>query len=185
MAGDKKKALEEERAIVFVDESGFYLLPFTSRTYAPKKETPVLRHKLSHEHLSVISGITEQGKLYIQVREESFKGPSVVEFLQHLLKHIPGKLLVIWDGAPIHRSKDVKRFLSEEADGRVHLERLPAYSPDLNPDEGVWQYLKCVCLKNVCCKDLGHLKRELKRAIRTLRSRKHIISGCFKRMEYV
>jgi transposase len=171
--------------IVFVDESGFYLLPFTSRTYAPKKETPVLRHKLSHEHLSVISGITEQGRLYIQIREESFKGPAVVEFLRHLLKHIPGKLLVIWDGSPIHRSQDVKTFLSEGANGRLQLERLPPYSPDLNPDEGVWQYLKCVCLKNICCKDLSHLKRELKRAIRTLRSRKHVITGCFKRMEYV
>ena len=161
------------------------MLRFTSRTYAPKKETPVLRHKLSHEHLSVISGITEQGRLYIQVREKSFNGPDVVEFLQHLLRHVSGKLLVIWDGSPIHRGKDVKNFLLEEANGRVQLERLPPYSPDLNPDEGIWQYLKCVCLKNICCKDLTHLKRELKRAIRTLRSRKQVIFGCFKRMEFV
>ncbi|MDR2605146.1 MAG: transposase [Desulfovibrio sp.] len=72
-----KKAAEEGRTIVFVDESGLYLLPFTRRTYAPKKETPVLRHKLNHEHLSVISGITEQGRLYIQVREKSLMRISV------------------------------------------------------------------------------------------------------------
>lgn len=161
------------------------MLPFTSRTYAPKKETPILRHKLSHEHLSVISGITEQGKLYIQMQEKFFKSPDVVDFLQHLLKRIPGKLLVIWDGAPIHRSKDIKTFLSKGANRRVQLERLPPYSPDLNPDEGVWQYLKCVCLKNICCKGLDHLKQELKKAIRILRSRKQVITGCFRRMEYV
>jgi transposase len=161
------------------------LLPFTGRSYAPKKQTPILRHKLSHEHLSVISGITEQGKLYIQVREKSFKGPNAVEFLQHLLRHIPGKILVIWDGSPIHRSKDIKKFLTEGGSERIQLEQLPPYSPDLNPDEGVWQYLKCVCLKNICCRDLKQLKRELKRAIRTLRSRKQVIIGCFKGVKYV
>jgi transposase len=137
---------------------------------------------LSREHLSAISGITEKGKLYIQLRDKSFKGPDVVIFLQHLLKHIPGKIMVIWDGASIHRSKEIKKFLSSGGSERIHLERLPSYSPDLNPDEGVWQYLKCVCLKNVCCLNLNHLKQELKKAIRTLRSRKHIISGCFRRI---
>jgi transposase len=155
------------------------------KTYAPKRSTPILRNKLSHEHLSVISGITQKGRLYIQIRDHSFKGGDVVEFLRHLLKHIPGKILVVWDGAPIHRSKDIKAFLSKESAGRIHLERLPPYAPDLNPDEGVWQYLKCVCLKNICCQDLKHLKQKLKRAISLLRSRKHIISACFERMDYV
>ncbi|MDR2161460.1 MAG: transposase [Desulfovibrio sp.] len=91
----------------------------------------------------------------------------------------------IWDGAPIHRSKELKRFLSEESQGRIHLERLPPYSPDLNPNEGVWQYLKCVCLKNVSCQDIRNLKKELKGAISILRSRRHIITACFERMEYV
>ena len=170
---------------MFVDESGFYLLPFTSRTYAPKHETPILRHKLSREHLSLISGITEEGRLYIQKREHSFKGSDIVGFLQHLLQHIPGKILVIWDGAPIHRSKEVKKFLAQGGGKRIHLERLPSYAPDLNPDEGVWQYLKCVCLKNICCPDLKSLKKEVSRAISYFRSRKWAIIGCIKRMIYV
>lgn len=161
------------------------MLPFTGKTYAPSGNTPILRSKLGREHLSVISGITQEGRLYIQIREHTFKSPDVVGFLRHLLKHISGKILVIWDGAPIHRSKELKRFLSEESQGRLHLESLPPYSPDLNPDEGVWHYLKCVCLKNVCCQDISSLKKELKRAISILRSRKHIITACFERMEYV
>ena len=59
----------------------------------------------THDHLSAMSGITPEGKLYITVQESSYKGPDVVSFLRHLLRHIPGKLLVLWDRAPIHRSK--------------------------------------------------------------------------------
>ncbi len=59
-------------------------------------------------------------------------------FLRLLLRKIPGKLLVIWDGSPIHRAKVIKEFLAAGAAKRLHLERLPGYAPDLNPQEGVW-----------------------------------------------
>jgi transposase len=129
---------------VFVDESTFYLLPATVRTYAPKGETPLLCAPCSYEHLSVITGITPSGKLLMQVHEHSIRGEQVVDFLQHLLRHLPGKLLIIWDGASIHRCEVVKRLLAEGGAQRIHLERLPSYAPDLNPDEGIWQYLKHV-----------------------------------------
>ena len=48
----------------------------------------------------------------------------MVKFLQHLLRHLPGKLLVLWDGAPIHRSKVVKEFLVQGVAARIHLEQL-------------------------------------------------------------
>jgi len=96
----------------------------------------------------------------------------------HLLRHIEGKLLAIWDGLPAHRSRKVKDFLSE-AEGRVHLEQLPSYAPDLNPDEGVWQYLKNVELKNVCCEHIGALKRQLRLAFERLRHKTDVITGCF------
>jgi len=107
------------------------LLPFAGKTYAPKRKTPILYNKLSHEHLSVISAISRRSRLYIQIRDSSFKGQDVVEFLRHLLKHIPGKILVVWDGSPIHRSKAIKKFLAEGGSERIHLESLPPYSPDL------------------------------------------------------
>jgi transposase len=71
-------------------------------------------------------------------------------FLKHALRQIPGKLLVIWDGSPIHRARAVKDFLaSGVAENRLQLEQLPGYAPDLNPDEGIWKHLKYVELKNV------------------------------------
>ena len=163
---------------MFVDESGFYLLPMVSRTYAPVGQTPVIREYLTRDHLSAISGITPEGKLYMMVQEQAYRGPDVVNFLRHLLRHIPGKLLVLWDRGPIHRSRVVKEFLAAGAAARIHLEQLPAYAPELNPDEGIWSYLKGVELKNVSCQGLTQLRGELRLAKERLRHKTHIILGC-------
>lgn len=154
-------------------------MPFVCRTYAPKGKTPHLRSKLSREHLSVMSGISPAGRLYVQIQENSFKGADVVSFLRHLLTHITGKILVVWDGCPIHRSKEIKKFLVEDASKRIWIERLPPYCPDLNPDEGVWNYLKRVCLKNQIFPGLKELGKGLRKAIRMFRSRPHLIQACF------
>jgi hypothetical protein len=103
MASDQKKAEAEGRTIVYVDEAAFYLLPAVVRTYAPVGETPVLQAPTSYAHLSVISGVTESGKLYVHQQEKAYRGPAVVDFLEHLQRHIAGSILVVWDGASIHR----------------------------------------------------------------------------------
>ncbi len=164
--------------MVFTDQSGFYLLPLVLRTYAPAGQTPVIKEYLSHDHLSAMSAITPEGKLYMTAQDHSYKGPDVVNFLRHLLRHIPGKLLVLWDRAPIHRSKVVKEFLAKGAAARIHLEQLPPYAPELNPDEGIWNYLKRVEMKNLSCQNLPHLRSELRRAKERLRHKTQIIQAC-------
>ena len=180
LAGPQKGAVEEGRTIVFVDESGFYLLPAVVHTYAPVGKTPVLYEQLSREHLSAISAITQEGKLYMMEQDRAFKGPDVVRFLKHLLRRIAGKLLVVWDGSPIHRAKAVKEFLKGGAASRLKLERLPGYAPELNPDEGIWKHLKYVELKNMCCRNLSEMRRELRKAKERLRHKVHVIRGCIK-----
>ena len=103
-------------------QSGFYLLPMVVRTYAPIGKTPILKENLTRDHLSAMSGITLEGKLYMIEQERAFKGEDVVRFLKHLMGHIPGKLLIIWDGSPIHRSRAVKDFLASGASLRLKLE---------------------------------------------------------------
>lgn len=174
----QEKAEAEGYTIVFVDESGFYLLPMVVRTYAPVGETPLIKCFLTYDHLSAISGITPQSKLYMMVQAHSFKSPDVVRFLEHLLRHIPGKILVVWDGAPIHRSQVIKDFLANGGSERILLERLPDYAPEWNPDEGIWNYLKRVELKNVVCRDLSHLRQELRKATERLRHKQNIIRSC-------
>lgn len=146
------------------------------RTYAPRGQTPVLRYRY-WEHLSAISAITLEGKLYTMTREEAFDGSAIVRFLEHLLQHISGKLLVVWDRLPAHRSQVVKDFLSQGASQRLHLAQFPSYAPELNPDEGVWHYLKNVELKNLCCHDIQELRDELRKAIARLRHKTDVIQG--------
>ena len=184
LAGAQKGAADDGRTIVWVDESGFYLLPARVRTYAPQGQTPVLRVPLTRDHLSAISAITATGKLFLTVQQRAFRGPDVVRFLRHLLAHLPGRLLVIWDGSPIHRARVVKDFLAAGAARRLHLERLPAYAPDLNPDEGVWRHLKHVELRNTCCRDLTHLHTVLVRATQRLRHLPHVLLGCIRHAGY-
>jgi transposase len=152
------------------------LLPGAVRTYAPKGETPVLRYRY-WEHLSVISAITPDGKLYTLTRQAAFDGPAIVDFLNHLLRYIPGKLLVVWDRLPAHRSGAIKDFLRAGGAERIYLAQLPSYAPDLNPDEGVWNYLKRVELRNVCCHHLTELREQLRKAIARLRHKVSVIQG--------
>jgi transposase len=181
VAGDQKKGGEENRTIVFVDQSGFYLLPFVMRTYAPMGKTPEIRAPLSRDHLSSMSGITPDGRLYMKIQRKSYKGKDAAGFLKHLLRHIDGKLLVLWDRSPIHRSQVVRDLLASKEGSGIHLEQFPAYAPELNPDEGVWNHLKRVELKNVNCQDLDELYNELRKAKERLRHKTEVIKS-FSRM---
>lgn len=179
------KAQEEGRTVIFADEAGFYPLPFVARTYAARGQTPVLRTPLTHDHLSVISGVTPDGRLFTHIQQDAFRGPTIVAFLRQLLRQVRGKLLVIWDGASIHHAQPVKDFLAAGAANRLHLVRLPGYAPDLNPDEGVWNHLKRVELKNRCCHDLAELRWELGLAIRRLRRKRRTLTACFHQCGYL
>jgi DDE superfamily endonuclease len=78
------------------------------RTWAPRGQTPILRVKLTRDHLSAISGITLDGRLFMQVRPDSYDAEAVVGFLRVLLRKIAGKIILIWDGSPIHRAHEIK-----------------------------------------------------------------------------
>jgi transposase len=117
--------------------------------------------------------------LFLQVRRQAFDAEAVVRFLRVLLRKIPGKLVMVWDRAPIHRSKRLKAFLARGAAKRIHLELLPGDAPELNPDEGVWQYLKCHELRHVCCATLARLEQEVIRARERLRHKHTVIRSCF------
>src|SRR5438045_6685334 len=108
LADHTKKAAQDKATIIWVDEAGFYLLPMAVRTWAPRGQTPILRVKLTRDHLSAISGITLDGRLFMQVRPDSYDAEAVVGFLRVLLRKISGKIVLIWDGSPIHRAHEIK-----------------------------------------------------------------------------
>ncbi len=133
----------------------------------------------TNDHLSVMSAISTRGQLYSLVRQAPLNSVDTVSFLKHLLHCLSNKMLVIWDGSPIHRGPAVREFLASGAAKRIHLERLPPYAPDLNPAEGIWNQLKYTEMRNLCCRDLGNLHSELSMAFERLRSKRHIINGFF------
>lgn len=179
LASVEKKARREGRLIVCVDEAAFYLLAGVVRTYAPCGETPILKVFETRDHLSIISGITAAGQLASMTRTRAMTSLDSVAFLRHLYRYFDSHLLVIWDGGSIHRSTKVKNFLADGWAGKIHLERFPAYAPELNPDEGVWQHLKHIELRNLCCFDFAHLSLELHLALRRLRRRPDLIQSFF------
>jgi len=175
----KREARRQRRPLVFVDESGFYPLPGKVRTYAPEAHTPVLREWQTRDHLSVMGGVTPAGKLSVLVRPEPLTGLHTIEFLKHLIRHVGPRLLVVWDGSPIHRRAAVQEFLAGVAGRGVRVERLPPYAPDLNPVEGAWQHLKHVEMRNLVCLDLEELHLELHLAVGRLRQKPHLIRSFF------
>jgi hypothetical protein len=106
----KKKAEEEERPLVFGDESACSLLPLAVRTYAPVGQTPILTVPLTRDHLSAIGGLTPDGRMFMRFQDHSYKGPDVVRFLQMLSRKSPGKLLVIWEALPFIARMSSKTF---------------------------------------------------------------------------
>ena len=119
--------------------------------------------------LSAIAGIT-WWNFYFRLFSGAIKGPQIVEFLEHLLRHVPGKLLVIWDGLPGHRSRLVKDFVAAQK-GRLEPERLPAYAPELNPVGYLWEHLKHDELPNFCPRNLDEPSQHAIGALRRLRRR--------------
>jgi transposase len=103
-------------------------------------QTPLLQETFNWKSFSIIGGLVLL-RFYFQIYAGSIKGLQVIEFLKQLQRHIPGKLLILWDGAPIHRSALVEDYVASTR-GLVEVECLPAYAPELNPVEYMWGHLK-------------------------------------------
>jgi transposase len=138
----------------------------------------VLQYAFTGKTLSAIAGAT-WWNFYFRLYPGSVRAPQVVEFLTHLLRHLPGKVLVIRDGLPVHRSRRVKQFVADQH-GRLQLERLPAYAPELNPVEYLWGYWKQHELPNLCPKSFGELSQHARQALRRMRRRPTLVTAFWK-----
>jgi transposase len=141
----------------------------------------VLRERFCWEKLSLIAGIT-LWRFYFRLYPGSIRAPQVCEFLEALLRHLPGRLLVVWDGATIHRSRLVKALLAQSG-GRLWLQRLPPYAPELNPVEYLWAHLKEHEIPNLLVQHGWELSLHATRALRRMRRRPRIIRACWKQAE--
>ena len=121
------------------------LIPTVRRVWARVGQTPLSRYRYDHARISVIGGlpISPQRRpfgLYFRLQAKNISSDEVQDFLWHLLKHLRGHVIVVWDGAPIHNCKGLQAFCHQYP--RLHLEKLPAYAPELNPIEAAWHAAK-------------------------------------------
>jgi transposase len=128
--------------LVFVDESGFLLIPSVHKTWAPRGLTPIIHHRYRRDKISAISGLSVSpvrrrlGLCWRCLRNKNFTHPHVFEFLRHLR----GPVIVLWDRGRIHRGDPIRAFCRQFP--CLHLAHVPAYAPELNPDEAVWGLTK-------------------------------------------
>jgi transposase len=131
--------------LIFLDESGFSQVSPLKYTWAPRGQTPTIRTSLEHNaRLNLIGTLCvtparRKIKLHLQSHRKSIRGEQVIRFLTHLLKHIKGPLVLLWDKHPIHRRRAVKEFLARQP--RVYVYEFPTSAPELNPTEFVWTQL--------------------------------------------
>lgn len=163
-----------------MDESGFLLIPTVRRTWGPKGCTPLLYHRYRRDRLSVISGLAMSPRnrrlaLYLQCRARNLTGLEIRAFLHHLLRHLRGPVVLLWDRGPIHRRQEVQDFLHHHP--RLHVFPFPAYAPELNPAEFVWTQADGR-LANGAPEDVAALYRNLRRAVRRIRGSQKLLWSC-------
>jgi len=156
------------------------LTPTVVRTWAPRGQTPIFRHSQRHDRISVISGISvsptrRQVGLYYQWHHHNIRELEAVAFLRHLLRHLRGQVVLIWDNLGVHKGKLVKQLCRRVT--RLHLQYLPVYAPELKPDEGVWRHAKGR-LANGCPADRFELALSLIAGLNVLRRSRARLWSC-------
>lgn len=117
-------------------------------------------------------------RLLFQIRENNYDAAAVAFFLYHLCHVVKGRILLVWDRAPIHRGDPVKEFLRKHP-GRIHIEPLPGYAPDLNPVEAVWGHTKYGDLANFTPHDLTELKNAAAGSLHRKRRKPRLLRSFF------
>ena len=167
MEPELERKIEAGETLAFLDEVGFSLKPTVTRTWAPCGRPPVLETKTNWQKVSTIGAITTTGQFLQHTHQAAIKGTQVIAFLTHLLRHVKGKVTVLLDNASIHKTKALSAFVADET--RLSVVYLPSYSPELNPIELVWAYVKQQMLANFCPRDLVALKSRLFQAWQRVR----------------
>jgi len=139
---------------------------------------PALRYHFRWKTLSLIVGIA-WWNFYFRLFPGSIKAPQIITFLSHLLRHLRRPLLVIWEGLPGHRSVALRDFVAVQGD-RLTLEFLPGYTPELNPVEDIWGYLKQHEIPNLCPRELSQLSTAARTTLRRRRRRPTLIAAFWK-----
>ena len=158
------------------------LQPVVRRTWAPEGETPVYSSWDRRDRLSVISAITVSAKrrrlgLYFDVCDHNIVTADFERFVETLLRCLQRRIILVIDRWSVHHSG--ARRLLRRFPCRVHIEWLPPYAPELNPDEQVWKHTKYDDLANYIPDDIRALGRAIRRSMRRSRGQQSLLESFF------
>jgi len=153
-----QRASEEGAEIHWGDETGLRSDDVRGRGYAPKGKTPVVRVCNKRESLSLISTVTNQGKVRWMVFDGALDAKTLIEFFKRLTKDAQRKVFLILDNLKVHHAKLVKAWLAEHEE-EIEVFYLPSYSPELNPDECLNADLKAAVTTKAPARKKGQLKK--------------------------
>lgn len=134
----KERAQKESAEIHWGDETGVRNSNQHGRSYAPKGQTPVKKHKAQRFSVNMVSTVTNQGQVQFMIYSGSMNAERLIEFMTQLIKNREQKIFLILDNLRVHHGKIVKQWVQENIN-KIELFYLPSYSPEKNPDE----YLNC------------------------------------------
>jgi transposase len=178
-----KRAKQARGVVVWGDETGLRADDVRGRSYAPRGRTPVVRVCHKRAGLSLITAVTNQGKLRWMIVDGAVNAPTFIHFLERLIREARCKVFLILDRLKVHRARLTRDWLAEHS-SEIEVFYLPAYSPDLNPDEGVHADLKQALPRKAPARSKQQLKRAAVSHMRSLSKRPQRIRAIFRHPQF-
>ncbi|MEK7385223.1 MAG: IS630 family transposase, partial [candidate division NC10 bacterium] len=165
--------------IYFQDESAVKLTAVLGTTWGKKGNTPIVRVTGNRGTIGITSAISPAGRMVFRLEKETVNSSKHIEFLKQVQKNHPRrKIIIIEDKAKPHIAKEVSQFV-ETQKKKLAIYFLPSYSPELNPDEHVWAYLKGFKLKAHQAKSLKDFKPLVLSKMRSIQRKETLVSSFF------
>jgi transposase len=180
----QKAAKQFKATIYFGDEAGVRSDYHSGTTWAPKGQTPVIRTTGSRLSLNLVSAISAKGAMKFMTVKGRLTADRFIEFLERLIKNQENPIFLIVDGHPVHRSTRVRKFV-ESTGGKLRLYYLPPYSPELNPDEQVWNHLKNHRIGKSVIKSIEDMSKKVMSALRSIQRTPALIMSFFRHRECI
>jgi transposase len=175
----KARAKAEKAEVHWVDESGLRTDHAPGTGYAPRGRTPVVRTAGRPARVNLLSTVTNAGRLRFRVFAGRFTAAVLLDFLRRLLRSVTGKVFLIADGHPVHRSRKVGEWAERHAD-RVRLFFLPPYCPELNPTELLNNAVKGTVPRVRRARDKAELAGQVRSYLRIAQKRSAVVRQFFK-----